>query len=566
LHQAVEAKEGVRVQSENVTYATITIQNYFRMYEKLAGMTGTAVTEAEEFMEIYKLDTLAIPTNLEYQTMGDVPALQALEDRDIYNYKFTYYVPIDQPESDPLYWMRKDYPDVIYRTGEAKLRAIATEIFKYHVVGRPILVGTTSVENSERLSNRLRAEPIRRLAQTLLIRSQWLMVNNRVEDGRQIPELAPLNGPLEDLRASDLRLMIRDLELGISLNPEDDHNLDLLIALLDLKPAHKERLAAVLKGGISHEVLNARKHTEESQIIAGAGAYGAVTIATNMAGRGVDIKLGGDLAEEIIAAVNRVLRRTGFENAYEMSLVTKHQAMLELTPDDYGIYGTELRYFLDFMTEMEMVKDLGGLHVIGSERHEARRIDNQLRGRAARQGDPGSSRFYLSLEDELMIRFGGQQMEGLLTRLNVDEALPIENNLVTRIVESSQTRVEGANFDVRKHLLEYDDVLNTQRSKIYAQRDRIFLKDDLDEDVGEMLQEEVLQRVPEALQDEGGPWKLLSWLEQIQPCIVHRIHKQGPSFSLNFCLLVQHCTLQGNSYLISNTGYKAQVVSGKGAS
>ena len=163
-----------------------------------------------------------------------------------------------------------------------------------------------------------------------------------------------------------------------------------------------------------------------------------------------------------------------------------------------------------------MVKALGGLHVVGSERHEARRIDNQLRGRAARQGDPGSSRFYLSLEDELMVRFGGQQMEGMLTRLNVDEALPIENNLVTRIVESSQTRVEGANFDVRKHLLEYDDVLNTQRGKIYAQRDRIFLKDDLDEDVTEMLQEEVLRRVPEALEDEGGPWKLLSWLEQIQ--------------------------------------------------
>ncbi len=519
LHQAVEAKEGLKVQSENVTYATITIQNYFRMYEKLAGMTGTAVTEAEEFMEIYNLDALAVPTNLEYQTTGDNATLLSLEDSDKYNYKYTYYVPNDQPENPPLYWKRKDYPDVIYRTGEAKLRAMVTEILTYHVIGRPILVGTTSVENSETLSRRLRAEPTRRLAQTLLIRDQWLKANDRIDDGRQIPELVPLTVPLDKLRASDLRQMIRDMDLGISLNPEDGHNLDLLIKLLDLSPAHRERLSGVFKGGISHQVLNARKHTEESQIIAGAGAFGGVTIATNMAGRGIDIKLGGELADEIISIVNRVLRRAGYQNTYDMSLGDKRQALLELNPDEHGIYGAEITFFLAFMDDMEMVKALGGLHVIGSERHEARRIDNQLRGRSARQGDPGSSRFYLSLEDELMIRFGGQQMEGMLTRLNVDEAMPIENSLVTRIVESSQTRVEGANFDVRKHLLEYDDVLNTQRGKIYTQRDRIFLKGDLDEDVTEMLQEEVLRRVPDALHDEGGPWKLLSWLEQIQPSI-----------------------------------------------
>jgi preprotein translocase subunit SecA len=519
LHQAVEAKEGVKVQSENVTYATITIQNYFRMYEKLAGMTGTAVTEAEEFMEIYKLDALAIPTNLEYQATGENAEYLTLEDRDRQNYKFTYYVPRKQPDSPPLFWKRKDYPDVIFRSEEAKLRAIVREIITYHVIGRPILVGTTSVEYSDRLSSRLKADPVRRLAQTMLIRERWVKLNNRVEDGRQISELVYLTTPLEKLRPSDLRQMIRDMDLGISLNPEDDQNLDLLIDLLDLTPAHRERLAGVLMGGIPHQVLNARKHTEESQIIAGAGAFGSVTIATNMAGRGVDIKLGGELAEEIISTVNRVLRRTGFENFYDMSMEDKRQAILGLDPNDYGIYGTEIKFFLNSMDDMEKVKALGGLHVIGSERHEARRIDNQLRGRAARQGDPGSSRFYLSLEDELMIRFGGQQMEGLLTRLNVDEALPIENTLVTRIVESSQTRVEGANFDVRKHLLEYDDVLNTQRSKIYSQRDRIFLKNDLDEDVTGMLQEEVMQRVPEALRDEGGPWKLLSWLEQIQPSL-----------------------------------------------
>ena len=519
LHQAVEAKEGAKVQSENVTYATITIQNYFRMYEKLAGMTGTALTEAEEFLEIYNLDVVAIPTNLEYQTMGEAPNLLSLEARDRYNYRYTYYVPVDQPESDPAFWKRKDYPDVIYRSEEAKLRAIVQEILTYTVIGRPILVGTTSVEASERLSRRLRAEPVRRLAQTLLIRNLWLRKYDRIEDGRQISELIPLNIPLEDLKASDLRQLIRDLELDISLNPEEEQNLRNLLGILDLSPEHGERLEDMLKGGITHEVLNARKHTEESQIIAGAGAFGAVTIATNMAGRGVDIKLGGELAEEILSEVNRVLRRTGDDNPYEMTLEAKHEAVMRLDHEDYGIYGAEIKYFLNAMTDMEKVKELGGLHVIGSERHEARRIDNQLRGRAARQGDPGSSRFYLSLEDELMIRFGGQQMEGLLTRLNVDEAMPIENNLVSRIVESSQRRVEGANFDVRKHLLEYDDVLNTQRSKIYGQRDRIFLKDDLDEDVAEMLQEEVLQRVPEALQDDGGPWKLLSWLEQVQPPI-----------------------------------------------
>jgi len=518
LHQAVEAKEGVQVQSESVTYATITIQNYFRMYEKLAGMTGTAITEAEEFMEIYELDALEIPTNLEYQATREDANLLVREDRDEYNYKYTYYVPIDQPTADPLFWKRKDYPDVIYRSLEAKMRAIVREIIIYHVIGRPILVGTTSVELSDLVSRRLKADPVRRLMQTLLIREKFFDKFNRVEDGRAIAELQDLNLPLDKLRPSELRKMIREYELGISLNPEDDQNIKLGLKVLDLTPSHAERLAGVMKGGIPHEVLNARKHTEESQIIAGAGAFGAVTIATNMAGRGVDIKLGGELAEEILSTVSRILRRTGV-NTYDMSLDEKLQSLLDLSPDDYGIYGTEIQFFLDTMDDMEKVKVLGGLHVIGSERHEARRIDNQLRGRSSRQGDPGSSRFYLSLEDELMVRFGGQQMEGLLTRMNIDEAMPIENQLVSRIVEQSQTRVEGANFDVRKHLLEYDDVLNNQRAKIYGQRDRIFLKNDLSEDVTDMLREEVNRRVPEALMDEGGPWKLLSWLEQIQPSI-----------------------------------------------
>ncbi len=515
LHQAVEAKEGARVQAENVTYATITIQNYFRMYEKLSGMTGTAVTEAEEFDKIYKLAVLAIPTNLEYQASRPESGLEVLEDRDEQGYKYRYYAKHEDPTKAPVFWQRKDYPDIIYRSEEAKFRAVALEILHYHVMGRPILVGTTSVELSDRLSARLRAEPLRRLAQVLVLRHTWLEQNNRIEDGRQIPELEHLNAPLDNLQTSELRKMAR--ELGISFNPEDTDNLARLLSIVELTPADTERLIASLQGGIPHQVLNARKHTEESQIIAGAGAFGAVTIATNMAGRGVDIKLGGEFPEHLIKSVNRVLRRAGYEDPYDMRMEDRRQALLAMGPAQYGIYEEDINRFLQHMEEMGRVKALGGLHVIGSERHEARRIDNQLRGRSARQGDPGSSRFYLSLEDDLMRRFGGQQVDNIMQRMRIDDAVPMEVGLVGRLVEQSQTRVEGANFDVRKHLLEYDDVLNSQRARIYAQRDLIFTKDDLNEDVTEMLQTEVMQRVPRALEDDQGPWRLLAWLDQVQP-------------------------------------------------
>jgi preprotein translocase subunit SecA len=515
LHQAVEAKEGVKVQSESVTYATITIQNYFRMYEKLAGMTGTAVTEAEEFDEIYKLDVLAIPTNLEYEASQAESGLEERSAKDEQGYKYIYYARVDDPNNEPVFWKRKDYPDVVYRSEEAKLRAIAQEILRYNVIGRPMLVGTSSVELSERLSNRLRAEPLRRLCQVLLIRDQWMEANNREEDGRQIPELQFLNEPLEKLDIGEMRKMTRDL--GISFNPEEAANVDRLVSILNIPNQNSPRLVTALQAGISHQVLNARKHTEESQIIAGAGAYGAVTIATNMAGRGVDIKLGGELAEEILAAVNRVLRRSYGDRVYAMSMEERRRALNEMDSSEYGIYDAEVKFFLQYMEDMEQVRSLGGLHIIGSERHEARRIDNQLRGRSARQGDPGSSRFYLSMEDELMRLFGGQQADNLMQRLKIDDAMPLEMGLVGRIVEQSQTRVEGANFDVRKHLLEYDDVLNTQRARIYEQRNRVFTKDDLSEDVTDMLRTEVTRRVPEALQDEEGPWKLIAWLDQIQP-------------------------------------------------
>jgi preprotein translocase subunit SecA len=514
LHQAVEAKEGVRVQPENVTYATITIQNYFRMYEKLAGMTGTALTEAEEFDKIYSLNVVAIPTNLEYLALQSDSPLVQQEDRDEHGYRYTYYALQDDPVQ-PIFWKRKDYPDVIFLTEEAKFRAIAQEILRFYTKGRPVLVGTTSVELSDRLSGRLRAEPLRRLAQIQLIRHAWLLVHNREEDGRQIPELQPLYASLDELQTADLRKMAQSLE--ISLNPEEDSNLDRLCSLLELEPEDKERLVSALKAGIPHNVLNARRHTEESQIIAGAGSFGAVTIATNMAGRGVDIKLGGELAEDVLITTSRVLRRGGHRNPYEMQMEQRRQALLKLDRANYGIYEAQVNAFLEYIQNMERVKSLGGLHVIGSERHEARRIDNQLRGRAARQGDPGSSRFYLSLEDDLMRRFGGQQANDMMQRLKVDEALPIEVGMVGRIVEQSQTRVEGANFDIRKHLLEYDDVLNSQRSKIYEQRNIIFVKEDLSEDVTGMLRTEVLDRIPRAIKDDEGPWELLAWLDHVQP-------------------------------------------------
>ncbi len=415
---------------------------------------------------------------------------------------------------DLVYWRRKDYPDVIYRTLEAKLRALAREILRLHVSGRPLLVGTTSVESSERLSGRLRAEPIRRLAQVLLLRHTWMEANDRTEDGRAVPALEFLNTPIDQLRPEDMRPLAKDL--GISLNPEDTANLAHLGTILQLEDGDLPRLRAVLQGGVPHSVLNARKHTEESQIIAGAGAFGAVTIATNMAGRGVDIKLGGELAEEVLSSVNRVLRKAGYPDPYDMSLQERRLALQKMDPSLFGIYEAEVKHFLQHFEDMERVRELGGLHVVGSERHEARRIDNQLRGRAARQGDPGSSRFHISLEDDLMRMFGGEQVKNLMGRLNIDNDFPLQARMVTNMIEGSQTRVEGANFDVRKHLIEYDDVLNSQRMRIYAQRNRVFQKDDLTEDVDELLQAEIERRVSDAVTSEEY-WRLLAWLDQVQP-------------------------------------------------
>jgi preprotein translocase subunit SecA len=533
LHQAVEAKEGVKVEPENITYATITLQNFFRMYEKLAGMTGTAITESEEFSKIYELEVLQMPSNLEYVASLPDTSMVTLEDRDEDGYKYTYYARKEDTDKKAIFWKRKDYPDVVYRTEEAKLRATVAEIIRFYIIGRPQLVGTTSVEHSERLSGRLAAESIRRFAQVLLIRHAWMEKFNIEFVERSIPELESLNTRLPDLQSGELRQLARQVDL--TLNPESDENLDRLLVIFGVSEGGRERLKALMPGGIPHNVLNARRHDEESQIIASAGAFGAVTIATNMAGRGVDIKLGGEIPEEMSADVIHVLNRAGHPQPFTMTNRARQQALLELDPEQYGDEAESVKAFLHSMEEMVRVRAIGGLHVIGSERHEARRIDNQLRGRAARQGDPGSSRFYLSLEDELMRLFGGQQAEALFSRLNVDENMPIEHGMLGRLVEQSQERVEGQNFDIRKHLLEYDDVMNTQRQRIYAQRDRVFTKEDLQEDIHEMVRVEMEARVPQAYEDEEGPWKLLAYLEEMQPPIQFEDISQ-PSYSLSLVL------------------------------
>jgi preprotein translocase subunit SecA len=336
LHQALEAKEKVRIEEEYQTLASVTFQNYFRMYEKLAGMTGTAVTEATEFQSIYDLDVVEVPTN---KTL-----------------------------------IRHEYPDVVYRTAEEKWDAACDEIIENNKKGRPVLVGTISIENSEHLSSLLR------------------------------------------------------------------------------------------KKGINHVVLNAKYHESEAKIIAQAGSVGAVTLATNMAGRGVDILLGGN--PEHLTREEFIKKGINLEDNHQVEF---ERALVETKNN------TDLDH--------KKVIDQGGLHIIGTERHEARRIDNQLRGRAGRQGDPGSSRFYLSLEDDLMRIFGSERISGLMSRIGMEEGTPIEHNLVSKAIERAQRQVEGQNFTIRKHLLEYDDVMNKQRESIYSQRREILKGKNLKENI-----------------------------------------------------------------------------------
>ncbi|MCW5850604.1 MAG: preprotein translocase subunit SecA [Anaerolineae bacterium] len=372
LHQAIEAKEGVPVQRENLTLATITFQNYFRMYHKLAGMTGTAKTEEEEFQRIYDLDVIPIPTHR------------------------------------PM--IRADNADQVYKAERSKFVAVVKEIEEMHRQGRPVLVGTTSVERSEMLADMLR------------------------------------------------------------------------------------------RRGVPHEVLNAKLHEKEAGIIAQAGRLGAVTIATNMAGRGVDILLGGN--PEGIARER--LRQQG----------------LDLTELEPGVWEQALQTAQqETEAQREKVIALGGLHIVGTERHEARRIDNQLRGRAGRQGDPGSSRFYVALDDELMVRFGGQNVAGIMDRFGLEDDIPIEHNLVTRSIENSQVKVEGYNFDLRKHLLQYDDVINQQRAFIYQQRTDAMSKSTLRPTIMGMVEKEISALVEQYTQGERAEWDLAGLHRDIQRII-----------------------------------------------
>ena len=364
LHQAIEAKEGVTVARESKTLATITFQNYFRLYKRLSGMTGTAMTEEEEFREIYKLDVVEIPTNR------------------------------------PM--IRKDLPDSIFRTEKGKFEAVIEDIIQCHEKGQPVLVGTISIEKSELLSKMLK------------------------------------------------------------------------------------------RRGIKHEVLNAKYHDKEAEIVAQAGKKGAVTIATNMAGRGTDIMLGGNAEYMAKAEMRRmqvpeelIVEATGFAETDNEDILNARRTFQELNK----------KYKDAIKSEAEEGREAGGLFIMGTERHESRRIDNQLRGRSGRQGDPGTSRFYLSVEDDLMRLFGGDRMKAIMDRLNVEENVPIENKVLSNSIESAQRKVESRNFGIRKNVLQYDDVMNRQREIIYAQRNEVLDGKDLKEQILKMLRQAVESRV-----------------------------------------------------------------------
>ena len=371
LHQAIEAKEGVKVAHESKTLASITFQNFFRLYSKLSGMTGTAMTEESEFREIYKLDVIEIPTNKEV--------------------------------------IRVDEPDVVYKTEKAKFNAVIDQIEECNKMGQPVLVGTVTIEKSELLSSMLK------------------------------------------------------------------------------------------RRGIKHNVLNAKHHEKEAEIIAQAGKFGAVTIATNMAGRGTDIMLGGN-AEYLAKAE---LKHKGYSD----EIISEATGYGE-TDDEVILKAREefAKAFADFKAEIapeaDKVRQAGGLFIMGTERHESRRIDNQLRGRAGRQGDPGRTRFYVSMEDDLMRLFGGERMASVMNTLNVDENMPLQNGMLSRSIESAQSKIEGRNFAIRKNVLEFDDVMNRQRELIYEQRNAVLDGKDIKDTVVKMINDFIEAEVSNFLADD----------------------------------------------------------------
>jgi preprotein translocase subunit SecA len=419
LHQAVEAKEGIRIREENQTLATITFQNYFKLYWKIAGMTGTAITEAAEFSKIYNLDVVQIPTN--------------------------------RPN------VRIDSDDVIYRTQREKFPFVVQEIVELHRKGQPLLVGTASIEKSELLS--------RYLTDPALMTD---VVARRAKHGEQSLEKAKLPAELKD----DLKqALVRPARLEARRARELADRVQELAPKADLAfwiegVARAADAVEAVKEGIPHNVLNAKFHEREAEIVAQAGRFGGVTIATNMAGRGTDILLGGN--PEFLARAE--VKKLGQPDRYE-ELLARFKAQCE--------------------EEKKKVIEAGGLHVIGTERHEARRIDNQLRGRCARQGDPGSSRFYLSLEDDLMRIFANDRVQRILELVGMTEDVDIQSGMVSRSIRRAQKRVEARNFDIRKSLLEYDEVMDKQRRTVYGLRQEVLEGSDVHDRILEMIEDDV---------------------------------------------------------------------------
>jgi preprotein translocase subunit SecA len=427
LHQAIEAKERVPIQEETMTYASITYQNLFRLYPKLAGMTGTAMTEAAEFQKIYNLDVVAVPTNRAN--------------------------------------IREDASDVIYKTEVQKFYSVVEEIVEMHQVGRPVLVGTTSIEKSE-LIDELLSKPHRM--------GEYL--NRKLVKAVDLIKRQKIEGPAIDaLKKIFERPGLIDPEKFLDVCKQVEKEFPKAEELIErcYSIQRTAQVVAAVRQGIPHHVLNAKYHEKEAMIVAQAGRKGAVTVATNMAGRGTDILLGGN--PEYLA--KEKLKKDGIEP--------------EKPEYEERLKEATTKFKVETDREHDEVVKLGGLHIIGTERHESRRIDNQLRGRAGRQGDPGTTRFFLALDDNLMRIFGGEKIAKLMDFIKVDEEMPIEAGMVTKSIENAQKKVEAHHFDMRKHVLQYDDVLNTQREVIYRERRRILEKADLRGGIIDMLEEHI---------------------------------------------------------------------------
>ena len=497
LHQAIEAKEDVKIERENQTLATITFQNYFRMYDKLAGMTGTAETEAAEFEKIYELEVVVIPTNREL--------------------------------------IRYEHADVVYRTEREKFNASIEEIKEYHLRGQPVLVGTIAIEKSERLSAQLRkagylpahfqellkqagldGRTLEKWASDLQAQHgqamNWLVragvtlsaLKKTLKDGRFAGVASSRNGNRNEFVNALLKRKV-ERYFAPAVDPLDGDGVPELVELATKTPdkvvpvldylieiqCRPERLVEVLEQReIKHNILNAKQHDREAQIVAQAGRVGAVTVSTNMAGRGTDILLGGNpefLAREEFRKSPEKYRQQGIDpEPPERPAAGSADEIYQAYINAYSEWRRKWTEFINRFkattdVEHERVIDLGGLHILGTERHESRRIDNQLRGRAGRQGDPGSSRFYLSLEDDLLRIFAGDRISKIMHRLGMEEGVPIESRLITKRIEAAQKAVEGQNFESRKHLLEYDDVMNKQRETIYDLRRQLLQGDDQQE-------------------------------------------------------------------------------------